>query len=60
MIEYFPKREPLVGCVKFDINLSNYVTKADLKNAKSVDTSKFAKKLDWANLKSEIDELYIG
>ena len=60
MIEYFPKRKPLVGCVKSDINLSNYVTKADLKNAKSVDTSKLAKKLDSANLKSEINELYIG
>ena len=40
MIEYFPKPKPLAGSVKFELNLSNYVTKADLKNATTVDTSK--------------------
>ena len=31
---------------KVDIDLSNYTTKVDLKNATGVDTSKFAKKFD--------------
>ena len=39
--------------------MSNYATKADLKNATGVDTSKFAKKVDLANLKSNVDKLDI-
>ena len=38
----------------------NYATKADLKNATGVDTSKFAKKVDLANLKSNLDKLDIN
>ena len=38
--------------------MSNYATKADLKNAASVDTPKFAKKVDFANLKSDVNKLY--
>ena len=37
----------------------NYATKADLKNATDVDTSKFAKKVDLASLKSNVDKLDI-
>ena len=37
--------------------MSNYATKADLKNVTGVDTSKFAKKIDLASLKSEVDKL---
>ena len=39
--------------------MSNYATKSDLKNAISVVTSQCAKKGDLANLKSELDKLYI-
>ena len=39
--------------------MSNYATKSDLKNATGVDTSKFAKKVDLANLESNVDELDI-
>ena len=39
--------------------MSNYVTKADLKNATGVHTSNVAKKTDLANLKSNIDKLDI-
>ena len=39
--------------------MSNYATKADLKNATGVDISSFAKKNDLANLKSDIDKLDI-
>ena len=37
--------------------MCNYATKIDLKNAAVVDTSKLAKKVDLANLKSDVDEL---
>ena len=36
--------------------MSNYATKADLKNATGVNTSKFPKKVDLAHLKSNVDE----
>ena len=39
--------------------MSNYATKADLKNATSVDTSDFAKKNYLVNLKSDVDKLDI-
>ena len=42
--------------MKVELDLSNYPTKADLKNATSVDTSKFAKKTDIAHLKSDVDK----
>ena len=45
--------------MKVELDLSNYTTKADLKNAAGVDTSKFAKKVDLARLKSNVDELDI-
>ena len=45
--------------MKIELNVSNYATKSDLKNATSVDTSKFAKKVDLASLKSFIDKLDI-
>ena len=45
--------------MKIELNVSNYATKSDLKNATGVDTSKFAKKVDLASLKSFIDKLGI-
>ena len=47
------------GKVKGELDLSNYVTKADLKNVAGVDTSKFAKKVGLASLNSEVDKLDI-
>ena len=41
MREYVPRREPLGGKAKVGFDLCNYATKADLKNAKGVDTSDF-------------------
>ena len=46
--------------LKFELNLSNYETKSDLKNTTGIDTSNFANKSDLAGLKSEIDKLDIG
>ena len=57
MSEYFLKLRSLGGNVKVELDLSNYATKADLKNATGVDTLKFAKKVDLASLKSEIYKL---
>ena len=39
------------------LNLPNYATKSDLKNATGVITSNFAKKSDLASLKSDVYEL---
>ena len=47
------------GKVKVELDLSNYATKADWKNWTNVDTPKFAKKVDLANLKSNVDKLDI-
>ena len=57
MSEYFPEPKSLGRRVKVALDLSNYATKADLKNVTGVDTSKFAKKVDLANLKSNVDIL---
>ena len=43
--------------MKVELDLSNYATKADLKEATNVDTSDFAKKNDLANLKSDLEKL---
>ena len=59
MSEYFPETKSLGGIVKVGLDLSNYATKRDLKNAAGVDTSKFAKKIDLARLKSNVDKLGI-
>ena len=45
--------------IKVKIDLSNYATKADIKNISHVDTSSFALKTNLANLKTEVDKLDI-
>ena len=45
--------------MKVELDLSNYAIKADLKNATGVHRSKFAKKVDLANLKYDVDKLDI-
>ena len=59
MSEYFPEPKSSGGRVKVELDLSNYATKADLENATGVDTSKSAKKVDLANLKSDVNKLDI-
>ena len=44
MSELFPKPKSLGANVKAELDLLNYATKADLKNATGVDTSDFDKK----------------
>ena len=58
--QYFPKPyEPFGGGINVKVDLSNYATKADIKNISHVDTSSFALKTNLANLKTEVDKLDI-
>ena len=59
MSEYFLEPKSLGEKVKVELDLSNYALKTDLKNATRIDTSYFVKKVDLANLKSNVDELDI-
>ena len=60
LMNIFPKPNYLGANVKVELDLPNYTTKTDFKNATGVDTSSFAKKTDLANLKSDVDKLDIG
>ena len=60
MSQYFPKPyEPFGGDINVKVDLSNYATKADIKNISRVDTSSFALKTNLASLKTEVDKLDI-
>ena len=60
MSQYFPKPyEPFGGDVNVKVDLSNFATKADIKNISHVDTSSFALKTNLANLKSKVGKLNI-
>ena len=50
MSEYLPKPKSLGANMKAELDLSNYATKADLKNATGVNTSTFVKQADLASL----------
>ena len=56
MSEYFPGPTSLEKA-EVELDLSNYATKTDLKNATEIDTSSFAKKVNLASLKSNVDKL---
>ena len=51
MSENFSEPISLRGKVKVVLDLSNYATKANIKNAAGVGLSKFAKNVDLASLK---------
>ena len=61
MSQYFPKPfHPHFGdSIKVKIDLSNYVTKTDIKSISHVDTSSFALKTNLGSLKTEVDKLDI-
>ena len=54
---YFQNQKSLGANVKVELDLTNYATKADLRNATGVDTSTFAKRTDLANQKFDEDKL---
>ena len=45
--------------MKVELDLSNYGTRTELKNSTGVDMPKFAKNVDLAHLKSNVDKLDI-
>ena len=58
IIQYFSRPyEPLGGDIYVKVDLSNYPTKADIKNRTGIDTSKLAAKFDLASLKAEVDKI---
>ena len=60
MSQCFPKPHKQFGkIINVKVDLSNYATKADIKNISHVDTSSFALKTNLANLKTEVDKLDI-
>ena len=60
MSQYFPKPyEPFGRDINVKVDLSNYETKADIKNISRVDTSSFALKTNLESLKTEVHKLYI-
>ena len=60
MSQYFRKPyEPFGGDINVKFDLSNYATKADIKNISHVNTSSFALETNLSNLKTEVDKLDI-
>ena len=57
MSKYFPSLKSFGRNIGVKVDLSNYATKADIKNITHIDTSNFALKTNLANLKTEIDKL---
>ena len=58
MSQYFPKPyKPFGGEINAKVDLSNYATKADLKNVSNFDVSSFALKSNLASLKTEVDKI---
>ena len=58
MSQYFRKPyKSFGGNINVKVDLSNYATKADLKNATGIDTSKLAAKSALASLKAEVDKI---
>ena len=61
MSQFFPKPyEPFRGDINVKAELSDYATKADVKNISHVDTSSFVLKTNLASLKTEVDKLDIN
>ena len=60
MSQYFPKSyEPFDGDINVEVDLSNYATKADIKNISHVDSLCFALKANLVSFKIEVDKLDI-
>ena len=58
--QYFPKSYKSSGRnIKFELDLSNYAAKVDLKKATVVDTSNLAAKSGLASLKAWVDKIVI-
>ena len=58
-MSYYPPYKSSSNNVKVELDLTNYATKADLKNITHVYVSSFASKTDLAALKTEVDKIDI-
>ena len=58
-MSYFPPCSHSKNKIEFELDLSNYATIPDLKNATGMNTGSFAKKIDLTSLKSEVNKLNI-
>ena len=59
-ISYYPEPDGYArNKIKVQLDLPNYTTKSNLKLATGTNTSKFPKKVDLANLKSNVHRLDI-
>ena len=56
-MSYYPTYKSSSNNIKVELDLSNYATKADLKNITHVDISSFASKTNLAALKTEVDKI---
>ena len=60
MSNYFRRRyKRFDGDISVKVGLSNYATKADLKNVSHVDVSSVALKSNSASLKTEVDKIML-
>ena len=58
MSQYFSKPyKSFAGSINAKVDLSNYATKTDTKNATGADTSKLAAKSDFDSLKAEVHKI---
>ena len=56
-MSYYPSYKSSSNNIKVELDLTNYATKADLKNLTHVDVSSFASKTNLATLKTEVDKI---
>ena len=56
-MSYYPPYRSSSNNVKVELDLTNYLTKTDLKNITHVDVSSFASKTNLAALKTEVDKV---
>ena len=60
MSKFFPKSfRSFRRNINVKVDLSNYATRADIKNISRVDTSSFALKTNLADVKTDVDKLDI-
>ena len=57
MTTYYPPYKSSSNNVKIELDLTNYVTKTELKNITHVDVSNFASKTNLSALKTEVDKI---
>ena len=58
-MSYYPPYKSSSNNIKVELDLTNYATKADLKNITHVDVSSFASKTNLAALKTELHKIDI-